>query len=98
MKLVYTASFVDVYEAIHWEKIVKPWRREKKQALINQEYEKLPELARTADTWMIYPWIKVSRFHVMLSLSKHMKAATTYERVSPFDKLRVTHCAHLRSE
>ncbi len=73
--LVYSAYFGDVDEAIRWEKVVKRWRRAKKQALICGDYEKLPELAHTAVNWMLYPLIRQSRCNVMLSLSKHDIAA-----------------------
>jgi len=43
--LVYSAVFNDVMEAIRWEKIVKGWRRAKKETLIAGDYEKLPELS-----------------------------------------------------
>ncbi len=46
VKLVYLASFPEIYEAIDWEKRVKRWSRKKKEALIKGEYEKLPELSR----------------------------------------------------
>ena len=45
VRLVYSASFQYVHDAIRWEKILKGWRREKKEALINGEYEKIPKLS-----------------------------------------------------
>jgi len=45
VELVYSSEFGDVHEAIAWEKIVKRWSRKKKEAMINGEWEKLPELA-----------------------------------------------------
>ena len=32
--LVYSALFQDIWEAIHWEKTLKPWSKKKKEALI----------------------------------------------------------------
>jgi putative endonuclease len=46
LKLVYVSHFHNVLEAIAWEKRVKRWRREKKEALIKREWEKLPELSK----------------------------------------------------
>ncbi|MBI2636268.1 GIY-YIG nuclease family protein [Candidatus Peregrinibacteria bacterium] len=45
VSLVHSESFRDVRAAIRWEKILKGWRREKKEALINGEYEKIPKLS-----------------------------------------------------
>lgn len=44
--LVWNSDDMDIDDAILLEKQIKGWRREKKLALINHEYEKLPELAR----------------------------------------------------
>ena len=41
VKLVYSVSFHDVREAIHFEKVVKAWSRKKKEALINHDREAL---------------------------------------------------------
>jgi putative endonuclease len=43
--LVYSAEFSDVYEAIHWEKVLKRWSRAKKEALIQQSWNALHQLA-----------------------------------------------------
>ena len=45
VRLVYSESFQYVLDAIRWEKILKGWRREKKEALINGEYEMIPKLS-----------------------------------------------------
>ena len=45
VKLVFQEHFQDINQAIAFEKQVKGWRREKKEALINGEWEKLPELS-----------------------------------------------------
>ncbi len=44
--LVFYASFTSVETAIDREKQIKKWSRVKKEALINNEYEKLPNLAK----------------------------------------------------
>ena len=46
VELVYLATFTSILDAIAWEKKVKRWRREKKEALIKRAYGKLPELAK----------------------------------------------------
>jgi putative endonuclease len=48
LKLVFCELFSDVNQAIAFEKQVKGWRRAKKEALINGDWDSLPELARTA--------------------------------------------------
>ncbi len=45
MELLYAARFENIWDAIHWEKIVKRWSRAKKEALIAGDWEKLPELS-----------------------------------------------------
>jgi len=46
VELVYYAEFTDVNRAIALEKQIKKWSQAKKTALINGEYEKLPNLAK----------------------------------------------------
>ena len=46
--LVYAEQFDRIDEAYAREKQVQGWRREKKEALIRGEFERLPELAKTA--------------------------------------------------
>lgn len=46
VELVFYAEFSDVGFAIDTEKQIKKWSRAKKEALINSEYEKLPNLAK----------------------------------------------------
>lgn len=46
MKLVYGEEFMFVHEAFYREKQIQGWSRKKKEALINNEVHKLPELAR----------------------------------------------------
>ena len=46
LKLVYYAEFTDINLAIQSEKQIKKWSRAKKEALINGEFEKLPNLAK----------------------------------------------------
>ena len=45
LTLVFYAEFTNVGFAIDREKRIKKWFRAKKEALINDEYEKLPNLA-----------------------------------------------------
>lgn len=45
VKLVYFEEYARIDEAFYREKQVQGWRREKK-ALIHNQFEKLPELAR----------------------------------------------------
>ena len=46
IKLVFYAEFTDINLAIQSEKQIKKWSRAKKDALINGEFEKLPNLAK----------------------------------------------------
>ncbi|MCB9223097.1 MAG: GIY-YIG nuclease family protein [Crocinitomicaceae bacterium] len=46
IKLVFYHVFSDPNQAISFEKKVKGWRRAKKEALINDDWEKLPDLSR----------------------------------------------------
>ncbi len=43
--VVYREVFNEALQAIAWEKKIKGWSRSKKQALINGEWDILPELA-----------------------------------------------------
>jgi putative endonuclease len=45
LKVVFYEYFSDPVQAIDFEKQVKGWRREKKEALIKREWDKLPELS-----------------------------------------------------
>ncbi len=45
LELVWVSEEMDIISAIENEKKVKGWRREKKEALINDEWGKLPELS-----------------------------------------------------
>jgi len=47
VKLVFNEMFSDINQAIAFEKQVKGWRREKKEAIINGEWERLLELSKT---------------------------------------------------
>ena len=44
--IAFQEHFHDVNQAIAFEKQVKGWRREKKEALINREWGKLPDLSK----------------------------------------------------
>ena len=46
VKLLYYEEFDRIDEAFNREKQVQGWSRKKKEALINREYGKLPELSR----------------------------------------------------
>ena len=46
VKLVYYEVFERIDEAFNREKQVQGWSRIKKEALINREYDKLPELSK----------------------------------------------------
>ncbi|MDD5751524.1 MAG: GIY-YIG nuclease family protein [Candidatus Peribacteraceae bacterium] len=50
VELVYVGIFGNINEAISWEKKVKRWGRKKKEALIRREFERLPALAKCANT------------------------------------------------
>lgn len=47
VQLVYYEEYDRIDSAFNREKQVQGWRREKKEALINGEFPKLPELAKT---------------------------------------------------
>jgi putative endonuclease len=46
LELVFYCEFTEVGFAIDTEKQIKKWSKAKKEALINNEYEKLPNLAK----------------------------------------------------
>ncbi|WP_296314874.1 GIY-YIG nuclease family protein [Winogradskyella sp. UBA3174] len=46
LDLVFYAEFTDINMAIETEKQIKNWSRAKKEALINGDYDKLPNLAK----------------------------------------------------
>lgn len=46
VKLIYVEEFQRIDEAFYREKQVQGWSRRKKEALINVEYNKLPELSK----------------------------------------------------
>ena len=46
IELVFYCEFTDINLAIDMEKKIKKWSRAKKEALINEEYDKLPDLAK----------------------------------------------------
>jgi putative endonuclease len=48
LELVFCERFEDINQAIAFEKQVKGWRREKKEALINNRWDLLPGLSKTA--------------------------------------------------
>ncbi|AQX11049.1 hypothetical protein BAX94_14530 [Elizabethkingia meningoseptica] len=46
VSLVYYSTFTDIEQAILFEKKIKKWSQAKKEALINEQYEELPNLAK----------------------------------------------------
>ena len=46
LKMVLVSNEMYIFTAIENEKKIKGWRREKKEALIKGNYEKLPELSK----------------------------------------------------
>ncbi len=46
VRLVFQEHFHDINQAIEFEKQIKGWRRDKKEALINRDWDKLPELSK----------------------------------------------------
>lgn len=46
LKSVFQQQFMEVIQAIAFEKQIKGWNRKKKEAIINNEWHKLPELAK----------------------------------------------------
>ncbi len=46
LELVFYAEFTDINLAIEKEKQIKKWSRVKKEALINDDYDSLPNLAK----------------------------------------------------
>lgn len=47
VQLVYAAEFHDPNEAIRWEKQLKGWSRKKKAALVQNDWTRVSELARS---------------------------------------------------
>ena len=50
VELVYSESFPEAIYAIQREKQIKGWSRKKKEGLINGDYDRLPELAKSKNT------------------------------------------------
>ena len=48
LQLVFCEQFTEINQAIAFEKQIKGWRKAKKQAIIDGNWELLPELAKTA--------------------------------------------------
>lgn len=46
VEIVYYTAFDDINQAIAFEKQLKGWSRKKKEAVINDEWEKLPNLSK----------------------------------------------------
>jgi putative endonuclease len=45
--LRYYCQFTDINQAITWEKQIKGWSRKKKEALFNEDWDKIKELAKS---------------------------------------------------
>lgn len=48
VELVFQYEFNDIIQAIAFEKQIKGWSRKKKEAIINDEWDKLPELSKNS--------------------------------------------------
>ncbi len=46
VECVYVEEFQSIHDAIDSERRIKRWSRAKKEALINRDYDRLPELSR----------------------------------------------------
>ncbi|GAC1309640.1 MAG: GIY-YIG nuclease family protein [Mucilaginibacter sp.] len=46
VKLVFQETFTEVVQAIAFEKQIKGWKRRKKEAMINGDWDLLPELSK----------------------------------------------------
>ncbi len=46
VEVVFYTEFSDISQAIAFEKQIKGWSRKKKEAIINDEWEKLPNLSK----------------------------------------------------
>ena len=67
--MVFYAEFTDINLAINTEKQIKNWSRAKKEALINGEFDKLPNLAKkNFDSWFVLDTI-CSHTHKSLELT-----------------------------
>lgn len=55
VKLLYYEEFSRIDDAFYREKQVQGWSRKKKEALINGEYEKLPELSKSYSKRSVVP-------------------------------------------
>jgi len=49
VRLVFHTEFNDIQQAIAFEKQIKGWSRKKKEAIINNEWEKLPNLSKKVE-------------------------------------------------
>lgn len=55
VQLVYSEEYQDIKDAFHREKQIQGWCREKKEALINNEFRKLPELSKSYSPKKVLP-------------------------------------------
>jgi len=66
VQLIYAVHFEDVHEAIAWEKILKKWSRKKKEAVIADQWEILPQLSWSPNRTAFFVQ-KYIRFSVMVT-------------------------------
>jgi putative endonuclease len=78
VELVYLEEFSRIDEAFYREKQVQGWSRKKKEALIHQQYEKLPELSRnyTQFTLVAEP-VEATTVHADTSISSTTDTSTS---------------------
>lgn len=62
VKMVYCEIFNEYLKAIEWEKRIKGWTRRKKEALINNEWDKLKEFSKCTNETKAIPKSTTSPF------------------------------------
>ena len=75
VKLLYYEEFSRIDDAFYREKQVQGWSRKKKEALINGEYEKLPELSKSYSKRSVVP--STSSGTRVLSVAEPVEATVT---------------------
>jgi len=69
IELVFYCSFTNVEIAIEKEKQIKKWSRSKKEALINNEFDKLPNLSKKKFVWYLDSSAELDSVQIWFSLS-----------------------------
>lgn len=82
VKMLYYEEFDRIDEAFKREKQVQGWSRNKKEALIHREYEKLPELSRNYTQYGRPEMSVFSSSVVSASSTTEMKASSTTDDVT----------------